>query len=62
MFKEKFKETMKVNTVVMINSIPHLITKKEDKEIGKMPTKEEVKQMFFSLNADSAYRPDGFLG
>lgn len=46
----------------MLDLIPKLITAEQNKEIGRIPSKEEVKEVVRALNAESASRPDGFSG
>lgn len=46
----------------MIDVISKLIFKDQNREMGRIPTLEEVKSMIFELNGDSSIRPDGSTG
>ncbi|WMV59326.1 hypothetical protein MTR67_052711 [Solanum verrucosum] len=59
-FKEQFMETSEEYNLEVLECIPKLIKEEENEEMGKMPTKEEVKHVVFSLNGDSASGQDGF--
>jgi len=61
-FKEQFRENSENNTMDLIHRIPKLITEGENERMVQMPSKEEVKQVVFSLNDDSASGQDGFSG
>lgn len=42
--------------------IPKIITSEQNEEMGKMPMEEEIKEVVFNINADSASGLDGFTG
>lgn len=44
----------------MVQYIPKKITKDENNEIERMPTKEEVKHVVFNLNEVCASGQDGY--
>uniref|UniRef100_A0A0V0IRY6 Putative ovule protein n=1 Tax=Solanum chacoense TaxID=4108 RepID=A0A0V0IRY6_SOLCH len=46
----------------MIQCIPRIITKEQNQEMKRVPTKEEVKHVVFELNGDSASGQDGYSG
>lgn len=46
----------------MLKFIPRIRTKKENEEMEKMPSKEEVKLVTFTLTTNSVSGPDSFSG
>ncbi|KAH0650293.1 hypothetical protein KY284_030205 [Solanum tuberosum] len=59
-FGEQFKEDNTHAGEEMLDIIPKIITVEQNNEMIRIPTTEEVKQVVFELNADSASGPDGF--
>jgi len=49
-FRDKFKETQETVDFSMLQCILKMITKEENREMERIPTKEEVKQVVFNLN------------
>ncbi|KAH0744967.1 hypothetical protein KY290_032960 [Solanum tuberosum] len=59
-FERQFKEGGTSEDESLLRLIPKLITPSQNEEMGKMPTKEEVKMVVFALNGDSTSGPDDF--
>lgn len=55
-------ETLGEYNLVVLDCISTLITEGENEEMEKMPTKEKMKHVVFSLNGDRLSWQDGFLG
>lgn len=53
-FREQFMEIREVTDYSMLQCIPKLITEDQNYEMERVPTKEEVKNVVFELNGDSA--------
>lgn len=61
-FKEQFKETYRHEDDEMLDLISKLITTEQNEDMGRIPSKEEVKEVVGTLNAKSASGPDDFSG
>ncbi|WMV07615.1 hypothetical protein MTR67_001000 [Solanum verrucosum] len=59
-FKEQFMETNEPTDYSMLDSIPKMITEEQKEEMRALPFEEEVKEVVFALNGDSAIGLDGF--
>ncbi|KAF9603525.1 hypothetical protein IFM89_036798 [Coptis chinensis] len=46
----------------MMNLIPNLVTVEDNATLSAMPTKDEVRDVVFAMDANSAPGPDGFQG
>lgn len=61
-FQAQFHEDNVPTNFGIINHVPQLVTREQNKKLTKIPTTEEVKHAVFGLNGDSAGGPDGFNG
>ncbi|KAH0713632.1 hypothetical protein KY289_009591 [Solanum tuberosum] len=57
-FKEQFMENNNPTDFSMLDIIPKLISDEQNEEMGRLPTEEEVKEVVFAMNGDSASGPD----
>lgn len=57
-FAEQFQEEDYDRDVDMLNHIPNIITEVENEEMSRLPDLDEVKEIIFALNANSACGPD----
>lgn len=46
----------------MLENIPKLILRDQNEETERLPTKEEVNNVVFSLNGDNASGSNGYYG
>lgn len=61
-FEQQFKKNQEVTNYDILKYIPQLITEENNDDMGRMPTREEIKMVAFALSGDSASSPDRFLG
>lgn len=61
-FRDQFTETQEEYDGELMLNIPQLISSKQNDQMEKILTKDEVKQAIFELNGDSSSGPDGFTG
>nr|XP_016509454.1 PREDICTED: uncharacterized protein LOC107826922 [Nicotiana tabacum] len=61
-YEEQFTEASTPSSFDIVEHVPNLINTKQNAELIKQPTKEEVKVAVFGLNGDSAGGPDGMTG
>ncbi|XP_049356312.1 uncharacterized protein LOC125820932 [Solanum verrucosum] len=61
-FREQFTETNEPTDYTMLENIPNIISNEHNEEIERLPTEDEVKNVIFALNGDSASGPDGYSG
>jgi len=61
-FKDQFMETNFTNNYDMLEAIPKVITGDQNEMLTRLPSKEEVKEVVFALNNDSASGPDELSG
>lgn len=61
-FEDQFKEEICQEGDEMLEVIPKLISAEQNVELSRPSSIEEVKEVVFELNGDSASGPDGFLG
>nr|XP_016466901.1 PREDICTED: uncharacterized protein LOC107789578 [Nicotiana tabacum] len=61
-YEEQFTEATTPSLFDIVEHVPNLINTKQNAELIKQPTKEEVKVAVFGLNGDSAGGPDGMTG
>lgn len=62
MFEAQFKESNTSEDFFMLNCIPTIVTENQKEDMDKTPTEEEVKEVVFSLNSESACGVDGLSG
>ncbi|XP_019241256.1 PREDICTED: uncharacterized protein LOC109221250 [Nicotiana attenuata] len=46
----------------LLNNVPTMVTREQNIELCRLPTREEVKAAVFALSSESASGPDGFSG
>jgi len=61
-FKDQFRETNVPTDFSMLDHIPKMISEEQNEEMGRLPAEEEIKEVVFALNGDSASGPDFFSG
>ncbi|XP_015159074.1 uncharacterized protein [Solanum tuberosum] len=59
-FEGQFRENYRHDSDDMLKLIPKMITTEQNEEMGRIPSKEEIKEVVFSLNGESTGSPDGF--
>lgn len=59
-FEGQFRENYRHDSDDMLKLIPKMNTTEQNKEMGRIPSKEEIKEVVFSLNGESTGGPDGF--
>lgn len=60
MFKEQFKETQNDLVSDLLHNIPQLINQEQNEQMKLLLIGNEVKQVVFYLNGNSASVPDSF--
>ncbi|XP_026459450.1 uncharacterized protein LOC113360120 [Papaver somniferum] len=61
-FKTKFGYQSVHITDSIIDAVPELVSSDDNCLLEKVPTKEDIKDVFFNLNPDGSPGPDGFSG
>ncbi|XP_049388501.1 uncharacterized protein LOC125852861 [Solanum stenotomum] len=61
-FQDQFSEEERNLDFSILQHIPKLISKEQNEEMHKLPSIEEVRNVVFTLNVESAPGPDGFSG
>ncbi|KAH0698682.1 hypothetical protein KY284_012897 [Solanum tuberosum] len=61
-FREQFTEINEPTDYTMLENIPNIISNQQNEDMERLPTKDEVKNVIFALNGDSASGPDGYSG
>ncbi|XP_070039229.1 uncharacterized protein LOC142177090 [Nicotiana tabacum] len=62
LFKEQFSETVLPTAFGIIDHVPSMVYMEQNTDLIRQPTKEEVKQVVFGLNRESARGSDGLTG
>nr|XP_027098875.1 uncharacterized protein LOC113718155 [Coffea arabica] len=61
-FQGLFSDQSGTNNFHGLDVIPKVVTERDNDELERFPSLEEVKEVVFSMDADSAAGPDGFSG
>lgn len=61
-YGKQFRDKGYSGDYAMIQHIPKLITTNKNEEMEKLPDEEEVRQVVFAINKNSASGSDGFVG
>ncbi|KAG5620134.1 hypothetical protein H5410_005352 [Solanum commersonii] len=61
-FREQFTKKNEPTDYAMLENIPNIISNEQNEEMERLPTEDEVKNVVFALNGDSASGPDGYSG
>ncbi|XP_060190596.1 uncharacterized protein LOC132619837 [Lycium barbarum] len=61
-YQKQFEEDIIPSKFGLLKHIPTLVTEDQNHTIEMLPNEEEVKEVVFALNGESACGPDGFTG
>ncbi|XP_060211804.1 uncharacterized protein LOC132639369 [Lycium barbarum] len=61
-FQDQFAKEPDPSNFGILDHVPRMVTEEQNDRITVLPNKEEVKEIVFKLNGESAAGPDGFTG
>ncbi|XP_019231878.1 PREDICTED: uncharacterized protein LOC109212667 [Nicotiana attenuata] len=61
-FQKQFTKEEDPTSFDLLNNVPSMVTREQNLELCRLPTREEVKTAVFALSSESASDPDGFFG
>lgn len=61
-FQKQFTKEDDPTSFDLLNNVPTMVTREQNIELCRLPTREEVKAVVFALSSESASGPDGFSG